>query len=564
MSLGFTGERIVPGATDCEPTFAQKMYQEHIARYAFAAQFAADADVLDVGCGVGYGSQWLGKMGARSVLGFDISAEAIEHARMNYFHPAVSFKVQDATMIDAQGSFDLVTCFELIEHIEQQEPVLDLIKSALREDGVLAISTPRPLDGIRTHFHVHEMSFEELFGLLKQRFKYVEPFFEINCFTSFIGREQPSAIDRIVPVTDRLSMEHADYFVFLAGDAPLDRKIKVGPVLTLNDDSYILTLEKDTDVLRRAENDHKARIADLEREKHDLSLAHSHAKARAESLSEIQDQTSSIRSTVELINHQVTSQLSQLADANLVRQQNSELSAELAAGSARISELCAEIAQLRSELADRAKQVEVLAADLSARDAQVAEQDEQIAASNARIAEQEEQIAFLLSEQQVVPEVVEALEDRIQSATQEIETVRRLLAEAQHELAETESKSYTAQAQQAAQLEASAREVELLRRDLRESGVQLDSVRRAMAETANQLAASQTEAHALREAAQRLPEILEQSSRFENEANALRYRLERAEATLARFRGSFSWALTSPLRWVWRKYRILTGRSLPQ
>lgn len=504
MSLGFTGERIVPGAKDCEPTFAQKMYQEHIARYAFAAQFAADADILDVGCGVGYGSQWLGKMGARSVLGVDISAEAIEHARMNYFHPAVSFKVQDATAIEAQGDFDLVTCFELIEHIEQQRTVLDLIKSALREDGMLAISTPRPLNDIRTHFHVHEMSFEELFGLLKQRFEYVEPFFEINCFTSFIGREQPSAIDRIVPVTDRLSMEHADYFVFLASDAPLERRVKVGPILTLNDDSYILTLERDTDVLRRAENDHKARIADLEREKHDLSRAHSHATARAESLSEIQDQTSSIRSTVELINHQVTSQLSQLADANMVRQQNNGLSAELAACSAQISELSAQIAQLRSDIVGRDKQLELLAADLSARDAQLAARDEQIAASNERIVEQTER------------------------------------------------------------LEASVYEVELLRRDLSESSSQLDNVRRAMAETASQLAASQTEAHALREAVQRLPEIVEQSSRFENEANALRYRLERADATLARFRGSFSWNLTSPLRWVWRKYRILTGQSLPQ
>jgi len=43
LALGFTGERIVPGAADCEPTFAQKRYQEHLARYAFAAQFAAGA-----------------------------------------------------------------------------------------------------------------------------------------------------------------------------------------------------------------------------------------------------------------------------------------------------------------------------------------------------------------------------------------------------------------------------------------------------------------------------------------------------------------------------------------
>lgn len=514
MGLGFTGERIVPGATDCEPTFAQKMYQEHIARYAFAAQLAEGADVLDVGCGVGYGSQWLGKMGARSVLGFDLSAEAIEHARMNYFHPAVSYKVQDAAAITEQHRYDLVTCFELIEHIEKQEKVLDLIKAALREDGILAISTPRPLNEIRTHFHVHEMSFEELFGLLKLRFAYVEPFFEINCFTSFIGREQPAAIDRIVPVTDRLSMQNADYFVFLASDAPLDRKVAVGPVLTLNDDSYVLTLERDTSVFRRTENEHLARIADLERANHDFGLAHSEAQKRAETLSEIQDQASSIRSTVELINHQVTSQLSQLADAEQLRQKNRRLSLELAAKSARVSELSDDIAKLRAERFAQQQQIKALEKDCS--------------------------------------------------AAQEADNLRHLLADAQHRLAETESRSYAAQAHQTAQQELNARNLDQLGHDLALRDEQLGTVRRALAEASGQLASAQTELHNLREAAGRLPEALEQASRLENEANALRHRLERSEATLARFRGSFSWALTRPLRWVWRKYRILTGRSLPQ
>lgn len=535
MSLGFTGERIVPGATDCEPTFAQKMYQEHIARYAFAAQFAQGADVLDVGCGVGYGSQWLGKMGARSVLGFDLSAEAIEHARMNYFHPAVSFKTQDAAAIDAQRSYDLVTCFELIEHIEKQETVLDRIKAALREDGVLAISTPRPLDDIRTHFHVHEMSFEELFGLLKDRFEYVESFFEINCFTSFIGREQPDAIDRIVPVTDRLGMEHADYFVFLASDAPLDRKVSVGPVLTLNDDSYVLTLEKDTTVLRRAENDHQARIADLEREKNDLNIAHGEARRRAEALSEIQDQATSIRSTVELINHQVASQLNQLADAQGVREENGRLAADLAAKSLQVSDL--------------SNQTVLLQSDIAAKALRISELSNETARLQAALIEQQNKLEALIADR---------------AAAEEAESLRRLLAESQQRSAEVETRAFAAQAQQAAQIDAALRDLDQFRRDLALRDEQLDNVRRALADTSNQLAAAQTDAHNLREAAGRLPEALESASRFENEANALRYRLERAEATLARFRGSFSWALTSPLRWIWRKYRILTGRSLPQ
>jgi SAM-dependent methyltransferase len=46
--LSFTGERVVPGKT---PQF---LVLEHLVRYGFAARFAGDCKVLDVGCGTGY------------------------------------------------------------------------------------------------------------------------------------------------------------------------------------------------------------------------------------------------------------------------------------------------------------------------------------------------------------------------------------------------------------------------------------------------------------------------------------------------------------------------------
>lgn len=455
MSLGFTGERIVPGASDCEPTFARKMYQEHVARYAFAAQLAGGTDVLDVGCGVGYGSQLLGKAGATSVLGFDVSAEAVEHARMNYFHPAVTFKVQDATAIEPGDGYGLVTCFELIEHIEKQEKVIELIKAALRKDGVLAISTPRPLDDIRTHFHVHEMSFEELYGLLKTRFRYVEPYFEVNCFTSFVGREVPGAIERIVPVSDRIDLENADYFVFLASDEPIEPRSEVKPLLTLNDDAYVLTLEKDVGILRQAENDHLLRIADLEREKNALALSHAEAVERSKAFAGIHDDTRAILSAVERIDGQVA---------------------------------------------------ERMAAHL------------------------------------------------------ELERVRRTLAEVQERVAVSETERFTALSER----DALRHENADLRSGNERAASDLDVVRRAMADQGEQLATAQTEAFSLRADAQRLPEVLGRVSALENELNALRYRFEMSEATLARFRKSFSWTITHPLRWIWRNSRKLTGRSLPR
>jgi SAM-dependent methyltransferase len=263
--IDFTGERIVPGAENCEPTFARKMYQEHIARYEFAAAFVAKADVLDVGCGVGYGSHHLASKGARSVTAFDISADAVAHARRKYAHPAIHYKEMAAADLDARDAFDVVTCFELIEHIEDQNKVLDNIKRALRPDGVLLISTPRPHDAKRSEFHVGELHLDEFKALLLSRFDTVFAFFESNYYTSFIGDHEPKRIDNIVRLTDRFRVDSADYYILLATNGNADRlRSAIKPVLAMEDDDYVQNLEKDVTILHAAEDNAKQRIADLE------------------------------------------------------------------------------------------------------------------------------------------------------------------------------------------------------------------------------------------------------------------------------------------------------------
>src|SRR5207249_4639305 len=88
-----TGERIVPGADNCEPAFALKMYQEHVARYLFASQLCRGKEVLDVACGVGYGAQLLARQGAERVTAFDIDRDTICHAMEFYSHPRVAYFV---------------------------------------------------------------------------------------------------------------------------------------------------------------------------------------------------------------------------------------------------------------------------------------------------------------------------------------------------------------------------------------------------------------------------------------------------------------------------------------
>lgn len=313
LELDFTGERIVPGASNCEPAFARKMYQEHVARYAFAAQMVANRDVLDVACGVGYGSQLLGKAGAKSVLGIDLAEDAISHARKNYFHPEVTYRAQDAREMDYAGEFDLVTCFEFIEHVDEQERVLDAIKRALRPHGILVISTPRPHDELRTEFHVHELEYQELKRMLSERFENVQSFFERNCFTSFVGAALPGSIEKVIPVTERVELDDADYFVFVAYDGESEIAANAKAVLTLNDDEYIIRLEQDAINFRNGENYHKGVIEELSGRCESLHTELQNARSeldqrrsRTESLESLQsellkiaDDMSSIRAMVE-------------------------------------------------------------------------------------------------------------------------------------------------------------------------------------------------------------------------------------------------------------------------
>ena len=53
----FTGERVIPGQVDAD------LFNEHLARYAFAARLAGGKRVLDAGCGAGYGSAELARRG---------------------------------------------------------------------------------------------------------------------------------------------------------------------------------------------------------------------------------------------------------------------------------------------------------------------------------------------------------------------------------------------------------------------------------------------------------------------------------------------------------------------
>lgn len=168
--MKFTGERYVP-------TESGEIRHEHLHRYAWAARLVAGRDVLDIACGEGYGSAMLAQRGARSVIGVDISEEAVAHARDAYGRVEnLDYRRGDAARIPlADDTVDIVVSFETIEHHDKHREMLAEVRRVLRPDGLLIISSPnRPVyserSGHHNEFHVKELDFDELDLLLREQF----------------------------------------------------------------------------------------------------------------------------------------------------------------------------------------------------------------------------------------------------------------------------------------------------------------------------------------------------------------------------------------------------------
>lgn len=149
----------------------------HEAKYAFANTQIDSGQILDVGCGLGYGVAKLAHT-SRLVVGVDLSLEAVTGAHARYNRPGLGFVRMDAQQLGFRaGSFDAVLCLEAIEHLVEPERHLEEVTRVLRSKGIYIVSTPQPSHvsgGAFNRYHLHEFTYEAFRRMLERHFGDVE------------------------------------------------------------------------------------------------------------------------------------------------------------------------------------------------------------------------------------------------------------------------------------------------------------------------------------------------------------------------------------------------------
>lgn len=104
----------------------------------------AAAQVLDVGCGGGLLSEAMAAAGA-DVTGIDLAPELLKVARLHGLESGVTVEYRrvavEALAAEQPGSFDAVTCMEMLEHVPDPAAIVAACATLLKPGGTLFVST---------------------------------------------------------------------------------------------------------------------------------------------------------------------------------------------------------------------------------------------------------------------------------------------------------------------------------------------------------------------------------------------------------------------------------------
>lgn len=167
------GERSIPEIWMLHPN-RRFVYFALLSLYEFATRYTEGKNVLDFGCGVGYGSYYLASRGAKNVVGIEIDEKSYRYGCDRYRHDNMTILDKDIESLAQDpnyiGSFDVIYCSNVMEHIVAYKAALLAVKKLLAPKGVYIQITPPSGKAKGNPYHVTNFTVPEWSEILKDYF----------------------------------------------------------------------------------------------------------------------------------------------------------------------------------------------------------------------------------------------------------------------------------------------------------------------------------------------------------------------------------------------------------
>ena len=199
---GYSGERQISSTLS-------GIREDHINRYNFAIEMINKynkgiKDGCDVFCGNGYGSNIISKnvQNLKSLLSIDGSKDAIKLANKYYKTDTITFKQKYFPFKLKENNYDFIVSLESIEHVKDDNAFIDNFKSALKDNGILILSTPNAeihsLEVNIDPYHFRHYIFDNFVNFLKYKG------FELLCWAGqdVYTYDENRKISGLVPIED--------------------------------------------------------------------------------------------------------------------------------------------------------------------------------------------------------------------------------------------------------------------------------------------------------------------------------------------------------------------------
>ena len=135
LSGGMNKGHLVCCMNPARISFIKDMAKQH-----FSLDGLKNLKVLDVGCGGGIVCEPLARLGA-VVTGIDASFQAVEVAKSHALEQNLDINYLCDDFKNLKNTFDIVTCLEVVEHVDDLQTFLNDLTEKLNLGGVLILST---------------------------------------------------------------------------------------------------------------------------------------------------------------------------------------------------------------------------------------------------------------------------------------------------------------------------------------------------------------------------------------------------------------------------------------